>query len=325
MSRLNPSLLVLDKGLDLQSAKLVAPEGTAFDMLNYEHVDFQGQKRIDGYVRYDGSVLSTIDDFYVSDDSGISVEEHPPYRIGFYNGKPFGIELEEGRYAVIDFTSLPPGTWGKEVVEDPDTHYNLLLEYNQFLRDKVEGLPGKVIGLHWFEDRLYAVVDIEDYNPDDSRIDTAGVASLFESRSIQQVLEEDGPAGPYDFGWRFVHQGWWVPFSNGMSLYGSLVAKNHNRSGVGVEGPTGISGTDGSPLALIQKVNLTNGPAQVNGWKSTSTRNSYLLNPNDVAAEDSAYTYADAFISWDAETGHIAVETSVLTEYSPTNSTAFSS
>lgn len=307
MSRLHPSLLVLDKGLDLQSAKLVAPEGTAFDMLNYEQVDFQGQKRIDGYVRYDGSVLSAIDDFYVSDDSSISVEEHPPYRIGFYKGKPFGIELEAGRYAVIDFTRLPPGTWGKKAEEDPDTHYNLLLEYNQLLREKVEGLPGKVIGLHWFEDRLYAVADIGDYSTGDYRIDTAGVASLFESRSIQQVLDEDGPSGLYDFGWRFVHQGWWVTFESGRVLYGDLVAKNQNRSGVGIQGPTSIELDFGSPLTLIQKIDITNGPVQVNGWKSSSSPTSYILKPSDVAEDDDSYVYADASIRWDGETGEVAL------------------
>lgn len=318
MSRLNPSLLVLDKGLDLQSAKLVAPEGTAFDMLNYEQIDFQGQKRIDGYVRYDGSPLSAIDDFYVSNDGGIYIEERPPYRIGFYNGKPFGIELELGRYAVIDFTHLPPGIWGKEVEEDPDTHYNLLLEYNQRLRERVEGLPGKVSGLHWFEDRLYAVVNLEDYDPGDGRINTYGVASLFESRSIQQVLDEDG----YDFGWRFVHQGWWVTFERGRVLYGDLVAKNQNRSGVGIQGPTSIDLDFGSPLTLIQKINITNGPVQVNGWKSSSSPTSYTLKPSDVTEYDDSYVYADASIRWDGETGEVALlnlADGALVEYPATN------
>ena len=49
MSNLTPSSITLDKGLDLQSPKVVAPPGSILDMLNYEQVDFIGQKRIDGY------------------------------------------------------------------------------------------------------------------------------------------------------------------------------------------------------------------------------------------------------------------------------------
>lgn len=159
MSRLHPSLLVLDKGLDLQSAKLVAPEGSAFDMLNYEQVDFQGQKRIDGYARYDGSPLSALDDFYITEEA--TTEVHEPYVIGFYNGKAFGVEVDSNRFAVIDFTALPPGQWGRDAIEDPEEHYELLLTYNEYLRERVEELPGKVIGLHWFKDRLYAVADLQ--------------------------------------------------------------------------------------------------------------------------------------------------------------------
>src|SRR6476469_2081460 len=64
MSELVPSLVSLDKGLNLQTAKLVAPPGSVLDTLNYEQVDFQGQKRIDGFVRYDGQFGSAFDDYY---------------------------------------------------------------------------------------------------------------------------------------------------------------------------------------------------------------------------------------------------------------------
>jgi len=155
--------------------------------------------------------------------------------------------------------------------------------------------------------------DEELYHPDGWLVMTltgerpATFASLFESRSIQQVLEEDGPAGPYDFGWRFVHQGWWVTFESGRVLYGDLVAKNQNRSGVGVQGPTSIELDFGSPLTLIQKIDITNGPVQVNGWKSSSSPTSYILKPSDVAEDDDSYVYADASIRWDGETGEVAL------------------
>lgn len=322
MSRLNPSLLVLDKGLDLQSAKIVAPPGTSLDTLNYEQIDFQGQKRIDGYARYDGSLLSAIDDFLVV--SSVTMSDYGPYTLAFNDGRLLGVVVDDSMLAiaVIDHTNIPAGAiWGSEYGFTTEEHYNYVLQFNAYLRSKVESLPGPIIGLHWFRDRLYAVVDINDYSPSDSRIDTAGNASLFESRSIQQVLSEDG-GGPYDFGWRFVHQGWLVEFEDGKSLFGSFTALNQNRQNIGVQGPTSIAGINGSPLILLQSSAITNRPQQVNGWKSSSTPETYVLNPGDVAQIDSVYTYADAFISWDGTTG-IVTATGIdgfgLVEYPATN------
>lgn len=322
MSRLAPGLLVLDKGLDLQTAKLVAAEGSVSDTLNYEQVDFQGQKRIDGYVRYDGSPLSAIDDFLLV---SVTSDTVGPYTLATNGNKVYGIVVGEAlgkdAVAVIDYTNIPDtAVWGKDVIDDADYHYEKLLEYNDYLRQRVESLPGPVIGLHWFRDRLYAVVDIYNYTPTDSRIDTIGNASLFESRSVQQVLDED--SGPYDFGWKFVHQGWWVEFEDGKVLYGDLAAKNQNRANVGIEGPTSISGTSGSPLILFQKIAITNGNAQVNGWKSSDTPTSYILNPGDVSQLDSDYTYADAYVTWDGETGAVSAPGSNgigLIEYAASN------
>lgn len=313
MSRLNPSLMVLDKGLDLQTAKIVAEEGTSSDMLNYEQVDFQGQKRIDGYTRYDGSPLSALDDFLLVDSP--DTEEYEPYTLAFNGERPYGVVVGEvgdsdpaTAVAVFDFTAIPSnGQWGKDSSLTEADHYQYLLEFNSYLRSRVEQLPGPVSGLHWFRDRLYAVVDIGGYSPGDDRIVTAGVASLFESRSVQQVLNEDSSSGDYDFGWRFVHHGWRVTFESGRVLYGDLVAKNQNRSGIGVQGPTSIDLDFGSPLILIQKIDITNGPVQVNGWKSSSSPTSYVLKPSDVAEDDASYVYADASIKWDGETGEVAL------------------
>lgn len=125
------------------------------------------------------------------------------------------------------------------------------------------------------------------------------VASLFESRNIQQVLEED--TTDYDFGWKPVELGWNIPFEGGFSSYGQFVSLNQNRKGVGIQGPTSIAGALGSPLTLLQKVEITNSFSQVNGWKSSSTPNSYALDPKDVQQEDSDYVYADAYVSWTDE------------------------
>ena len=308
MSNLSPSSITLDKGLDLQSPKVVAPPGSILDSLNYEQVDFIGQKRIDGYTRYDGSPLSAIDDFLLVDNP--TTTQYPPYTVVFSDSQPCGVVVGNvagaSAIAVFDYNYVPEGsTWGVKAGLTPVEHYDYVLQFNQYLRDNVESLPGPIIGLHWFRDRLYAVADIASYTPADGRIDTANRASLFESRSVKQVLEEDGPSGPYDFGWKFVHQGWWVEFEKGRVLFGDLTAKNQNRSGVGVQGPTSTAGTSGAPFILSQRISITNWPAQVNGWKSSATPTSFLLDPGDVAQVGGDFAYADAFVSWDGETGAV--------------------
>lgn len=412
MSELVPSLIELNKGLNLQTPKITAPPGTVLDTLNYEQVDFQGQKRIDGFTRYDGSLLSAIDEYYVvglgSAFTGIindlvAVEDGLLGVVVFVSGSTI-------RLAIIDETLLPvptdelfviqsDGTYGTgnaitSIATGTDTettaeiHYTNLLAANAVLRTPVESLPGGVIGLHWFRDRLYAVADVTVvslsgttptiYPNDelaiagdtskvldaltlaDTRVvflatmnsdlwqveDTAvtrdalsvgtiangfqtlavnqEIASFFESRNEQQVLDEDGPSGPYDFGWRFVDLGWKVKFLEGLSLYGSLVSLNQNLSGLGVQGPTSTTGNNGRPLLLTQNVTILSGNIdnleQVNGWKSSQTPASYFLDPDNLTDIDSDYIYADAFFSWDGETGQIEMLKDSLVEY-PANNT----
>lgn len=54
MSNLQPEIMVLDKGLNLQTPAIVTPKGSLLECLNYEQVDFVGLRRIDGFQRYDG-------------------------------------------------------------------------------------------------------------------------------------------------------------------------------------------------------------------------------------------------------------------------------
>jgi hypothetical protein len=407
MSELVPALLPLDKGLNLQTAKLIAPPGSVLDSLNYEQVDFQGQKRIDGYTRYDGSLLSALDEYYVitvasaaaaeagnllSGDDGLigviaSISGNILY-VGMINDNnvPAVADtvtfLESGvSVGTSTVTAVSTGTLSGATA---DEHYAKLLELNTSIRSRVESLPGAIIGLHWFEDRLYAVADVNTITldgttptlyPNDTIVcggDSATVlgsvvatntrivfinslnttawttegadvtrnavsvgdiangfetlavasevASFFESRSELQVLDED--SGPYDFGWRFVHLGWSVSFENGLSLFGSLPAINQNIDGIGIQGPTSITGNNGRPLVLLQKVNIINGTTQVNGWKSSQTPTSYLLDADDLTTVDADYVYADAFLSWDGTTGAISapgITTSTLPEYPATN------
>lgn len=327
MSELVPNILALDKGLDLQSPKITAPPGSVLDMLNYEQVDFQGQKRIDGYTRYDGSPLSAFDDFLLVDKSA-PMEEEGPYELAYTDGKLYGVVCGEyndrnGDYwcvAVIDYNNLPSdAVWAKEYfTNDPNEHYTLLLECLANIRNKVESLPGPISGLHWFRDRLYAVADIAEYTPDDPRINTENKASLFESRSIQQVLDE----GDSDFGWKFIHQGWTLRFKDALVPSGILVAKNQNRENVGVQGPTATTGSSGSAQVVVQKMTITNLSAQVNGWKTSTSPSVYNLEASALRDTDNVFIYADAFFSWDGETGEInaiGADGNNLIEYSPTN------
>lgn len=185
MSELTPSVITLDKGLNLQVPKIVAPAGSLLDCLNYEQVDFQGLKRIDGYARYDGSALPAIDDYYeVTTDGSLNVVAGS--LIFDAEGTLFGLVVGNSgvalNVAVINMNVKPnPGdvlTWvdyefnntgtvtvveaklGVDTGLSPDDHYFTLLAIMANMRDRIETLPGGVIGLHWFRDRLYAVADV---------------------------------------------------------------------------------------------------------------------------------------------------------------------
>lgn len=150
-------------------------------------------------------------------------------------------------------------------------------------------------------------------------------ATFYESRTEQQAIDEDGVDKP-DFGWRFKHLGWQVPFEEGTSAYGSLISLQLNRQGVGTEGPTSITGSNGRPLALLQGTTITNLATQVNGWKTSTDgtgASTYNLEADALSDEDDDYfIYADAYISWSGETQVVSTPGSDmvdLEEYSPTN------
>lgn len=413
MSELLPSLVPLDKGLNLQTAKLVAPAGSVLDTLNYEQVDFQGQKRIDGFVRYDGSASSAVNEYYVivfEDASAYStgdvVTDEDGSLVGIVvasSGSTISVvilddnlipEVGDSLFRNVDGTDgsanvVVTVTAGKDVTGiTVDQHYNNLLAYSEVLRNLVTDLPGQVIGLHWFRDRLYAVADVttisidgttpviypndilvldgfpgvelkvlDAYEREQTRLVFLGrqdngydfdawqvegtevtrdgvhvgfiangfetvlvgeeIASFFESRTEAQAEEEDG--NPYHYGWRFVDLGWLINFEDGLSLFGSLPSLNQNITGLGVQGPTTVGGDNGAPLILTQKVNLTNGEEQVNGWKSSQTPTTYELETDNLLDIDDDTIYADAYVSWDGTTTEVVGITDPLLEYPATN------
>lgn len=326
MSELIPNILALDKGLDLQSPKLTAPPGSVLDSLNYEQVDFQGQKRIDGYARYDGSPLSVVQDVYLMETvhtvSGlyelpVCMNGDTPF--GVVAGSHYSAPVEYARVVVFNHNALPPdGVWASSIAwPSPDEFYDMLLDVNAELRAVVKPAVGPISGLHWFSDRLYAVMDISTFTPPDPRIDMINRASLFESKSIMQALEEGGAVG-----WNFVHQGWTLRFKDMNVPSGLLVAKNQNRGNIGAQGPTPTGGSAGSAKVVTQKMNISNLPRQVNGWKTSTSPSVYNLEAGALANGGGAYIYADAFFSWDGDTGTISavgITDGELIEYSPTN------
>ena len=56
---------------------------------------------------------------------------------------------------------------------------------------------------------------------------------------------------------------------------------------------------------MLQRVAISNSFAQVNGWKSSATPTTYVLDPGDVAQGGGDFVYADAFITWDGDTGTV--------------------
>lgn len=403
MSELTPSMLALDKGLDLQTAKLTAPPGSLLDTLNYEQVDFQGQKRIDGYARYDGTLLPAFDEYYVVDftpggcwvgfpedrNTPLSINGDVIWAIAIKNanvdgdsvyiqiinhaqevkvGDTFGML---GGSNIGTITAITPG---KTYTPTPEAHYEKLLELMSIVRPRVTVLPEPVAGLHWFRDRLYSVagtvkhaaatpqpwinrnvsipgvgtgVVIDDDGTSitlltaamtesgtvltdnqtgaslvlGERVDPT-VATFYESRTDEQAFREDLSRG----GWIAKHNGWRVKFKRGIALYGELAALNQNRQNVGIQGPTSIDGTNGSPAILSQNAALTNGPAQVNGWKSYDSPTAYVLDARDVQLDDSQYVYADAYVQWTTGTATVTTpgsDMAGLVEYPPTNSVVY--
>lgn len=390
MSNLIPQVTVLDKGLDLQTPKIVAKPGSLLDSLNYEQVDFVGQKRIDGFSRYDGTELAAQDDLVLFPQGEITTVPYDDRSLAIVDGKVWGVQLgvwaspdDElyDKFAVINETIIPAGAvFAKDVMPDYTAHYQELLGSMQELREQVEQLPGAIIGLHWFRDRLYAVADcpvlkvtgteaaaeipagayVTQFGEDVEQIRVLGaivsdtftllnvdklpstipgdiiygensytveeahagiIASFYESRTEQQVIDEDGPSGPYDFGWRFNNLGWLVPFEDGKSQFGELTSLNQNRQGVGIQGPTSVDGDSGRALTLVQKVNIAGKPTQVNGWKTSTSPTVYNLEASAVSDIDTTYIYADAFFSWDGASGAVTAPglNDTLIEYPATN------
>lgn len=415
MSELQPNLIPLDKGLSLQVAPIAAPVGSIASTLNYEQVDFQGQKRIDGFTRYNGYQNADLLEYKVLVVDDFSGAFSPiPGDVIFTDAGLYAIVLATGTHDTGDssvamhivevntlnapilgtvdtqagqtFTELYPGV--DEVDITPQQYYENLAHYNELLRQEVGGLAGPIAGLHWFRDRLYAVASLSvitlsgtsptiyptdsitndatgnqytvlrsvigtttrlvfvaeqvkegDVSAGDtfSNTDTSDplgtvlegfeeslididIASLYQAITLKQA----GEAGNTVYGWSHIPTGWVVHFINGVSLFGKLTAINQHPDLSGNANSTSTDGTSGKPLVLTQNIDITNLPNQVNGWKTTTFPAVYSLEDEALDSVDDYAIYADAYVSWDGETGTVsapgATDGVPLTEYAPTNS-----
>ena len=69
-------------------------------------------------------------------------------------------------------------------------------------------------------------------------------------------------------------------------------------------------------------MNISNLPAQVNGWKTSTSPNVYSLEADALDDVDSVTIYADAYFSWDGTTGVVSapgITGEGMIEYPATN------
>lgn len=181
MSDLQPQVIPLSLGLDLVTPNMLARPGAMLSCLNYEQTDVQGYSRISGFLRYDGNPLlsdapnkrafttpvttiSGTPDLVFSD---VFIEDSSGNLVGYI------VEGEQdlpGNNAIITYvsftgTSIAGGTVGTWTFKAPSSlQVEATLTASQLstlevsLRGLVSALPAPAVGLHWFRDRLYAVV-----------------------------------------------------------------------------------------------------------------------------------------------------------------------
>jgi hypothetical protein len=181
------SVLQLGAGLDLSSPKVLVQPGSLLDCMNYEVVDEEGYRRIDGYATYDGNftaadipnlrVYTTELDDYT--DPTLIFENEPFYdedgnMIGYVlyfggNGVDNILDLTYVSFngAAIIGGEVPTQSraWTTDQFVNPVRATTLTQEQFQALQDYFISLadttlPGVAVGLHWFRDTLYAVAPL---------------------------------------------------------------------------------------------------------------------------------------------------------------------
>ena len=183
MSDLQPQVIPLSLGLDLVTPNMLARPGAMLSCLNYEQTDIQGYSRISGFLRYDGNALISDMPNRRAFTTGVTTLSGSP---GLIFGDVFiedsdgnivgyivtGEQDLPGNNAIITYvsftgTSIPGGTvatWTFKAPSSSQVEATLtaaqLAAMEVSLRGLVSALPSPALGLHWFRDRLYAVVPL---------------------------------------------------------------------------------------------------------------------------------------------------------------------
>lgn len=215
LNRVDPIPLI--SGLDFASAKVSAAEGSLSDCYNHEVSDRVGYKRIDGFERYDGRYPPS----YANDGTIVEVRTFHEFEDGdpvvgdilLYNNIPFGkilhinstnmwqlyivrysnaqlseASLELDRTNEIFSAIIRTGAPSPGAVIGPVLAKDNIIESNgiyEGIQQNITKFPNdrRAHGLHWFKDRLYAVVD-DLYIPF-----TSGSAEVFANDLIEWATE----------------------------------------------------------------------------------------------------------------------------------------
>jgi hypothetical protein len=198
MSDNKPIPVLLDQGLNTVLPPLLSPSGSLIDCLNYEMTTTSGYKRIDGYERYDGYGTGAVSSFYrtalsaganqasivigsvisrvLPTTAGISASSLNYADVGIvvdisgglYTYVPFNGQniLQSGETVTIRPSGVTPftatvtvaSTDGKTIITDPPSYVNAIQSYGATLRGLVTPAPGKIAGIFWLKENLFAAV-----------------------------------------------------------------------------------------------------------------------------------------------------------------------
>jgi hypothetical protein len=185
--------VILNHGLDFSSAKVTAQPGSLYSSYNFEITDKVGYSRVEGFERYDGGYSPS----YAQDGTVITLRTNrnfspAPSNGDFvtYNGVQYGrvvgtflsgegirdiyiVRFSNAQLSVGNFVLQPSAQLFSAAVisappADPSNNSpratdNIIALNNVYsgIRSEITSLPNARIahGLHWFKDRLYAVVD----------------------------------------------------------------------------------------------------------------------------------------------------------------------
>lgn len=196
MSDLTPSVVTLNKGLDLSSSQFTVEVGSLLSCNNYEITDSDGLRKIDGYEPYDGSVTSSNTTLYILTATGahsltagtILVATLNPYSgqtllnptfLGYISVASPATDTCVLAVANLDYLSVDAGictlnkTTGATTslgtvtsIVDASTYYSTEDIYFDAITTSQTFLRGTSYkstlgyaadGLHWFRDKLYAI------------------------------------------------------------------------------------------------------------------------------------------------------------------------